>query len=144
MESFTNYLGSDEYQGVIDGIEVRWSNPAKDDLPRAAERMKVTEAALKRVTEHIAHASAKRRKLSVAIVRGTLHDTTTNSKTGEIKPDMRHCTVTANPGKNKTHIYVTGMTTGEKAFDTMTVVGESVIKNGTIDPDQCMGTFPPL
>ncbi|OJD09655.1 hypothetical protein ACJ73_10164, partial [Blastomyces percursus] len=146
IESFSNYLKPNEYQGEIDGVDVRWSNPAKNRLSQDAERLRVTEVDLKRVTEHFAHACAKRLKLNAVIIKSSFHDTTTNTKTNEVKTDWRHCTVTVNPGQNKAHLYITGMSIGDKAFDNANLTGESVlVKNTNIrDPNLSIGTLPPM
>ncbi|KAJ5422150.1 hypothetical protein N7491_010595, partial [Penicillium cf. griseofulvum] len=57
---YLNNLPADAIEGTIDGITIRWSNNGNFNLPGNASKFKIDPGDMKRATEHVAHACAKR------------------------------------------------------------------------------------
>lgn len=57
---FTSCLFLDVYEGIVEGITIEWTPKAKARLPENARNFEKDLADMKTVTEHVAHASAKR------------------------------------------------------------------------------------
>ncbi|PGH29111.1 hypothetical protein GX50_08140 [[Emmonsia] crescens] len=100
-----NHLAADCYKGEIDHISLEWSPNSIKRLPADAKVFSIDEIALKSITEHLAHASAKRLERKKVRIYGSFHSTTTDIANDVTKPDGCHCTIKANPGQYKVHIY---------------------------------------
>ncbi|KKZ67270.1 hypothetical protein EMCG_07038 [[Emmonsia] crescens] len=90
-----NHLAADCYKGEIDHIYLEWAPNAIDRLPTDARVYNIDEIALKSITEHLVHASAKRLGRKEVRIYGSFHSTTTDIANGVTKPDGCHCTIKA-------------------------------------------------
>ncbi|WEW60861.1 hypothetical protein PRK78_006349 [Emydomyces testavorans] len=126
--AFPNHLAEDCYDGAIDGIQLGWSNSAKSWLGGQAAKSKVDRNALKAVTEHLLHRSAKRLGQDRARVIARPHDTTTDMATGMMHENQFHVSGILRPGRLMVHIYLSDLGEGPSGFDNLKVTRESVVK----------------
>ncbi|PGH17441.1 hypothetical protein AJ80_04811 [Polytolypa hystricis UAMH7299] len=129
--AYPNRLAADIYDGDIDGIRDRLDEDAD---ARAADR-----SSLKAITEHLAHACAKRlQKSRVRILAAR------DESSSERHPPPISIFVAVMPDQWKVHIYIAGIAKGPTAFDNLTVKGEGVKKPRTNnwDPILSIGTLP--
>ena len=60
--AFTNCLPLDLYEGMIEGITIKWTPKAKARLPENARKFEKDLGKIRAATEHVAYASARLQK----------------------------------------------------------------------------------
>ncbi|KAJ9413413.1 hypothetical protein QL093DRAFT_2089731 [Fusarium oxysporum] len=101
------------YDGVIDGIQVRWQPAAIPTLDQDALTHGVPVDTLKRMCEHLGHLLARQLRSSRATIN-------VDSRTGKKTDDGDHITVEVSGGeygRRKCHVYLEGHGQGEGKYD---------------------------
>ncbi|EGU74083.1 hypothetical protein FOXB_15406, partial [Fusarium oxysporum f. sp. conglutinans Fo5176] len=82
-----------QYEGMINGIEVRWQPAGKAKLPSDAGILQVPVETLKRMCEHYGYLLGYRLQSSRVVIKSGPHSFSVDSKTGKRSNDGDHFTV---------------------------------------------------
>ncbi|KAJ9413913.1 hypothetical protein QL093DRAFT_2090116 [Fusarium oxysporum] len=132
------------YDGVIDGIQVRWQPAAIPTLDQDALTHGVPVDTLKRMCEHLGHLLARQLRSSRATIKAGPHSFSVDSRTGKKTDDGDHITVEVSGGeygRRKCHVYLEGHGQGEGKYDNIRMRAVSVMdkKGKEVDRDLSVG-----
>ncbi|KAJ5533560.1 hypothetical protein N7494_010112 [Penicillium frequentans] len=126
MEDWTiPYLGPDEWEKDCDGLLIKWTPKARENLQNDAIRLRLDVNTLKAVAENLAWYSANKHGEKEVLIRGSVHSFTTSTRTRRTRADGEHVSVSLQGGGLKGHIYFE-----RRDWSNLNVVGESFTGDG--------------
>ncbi|KAJ6016790.1 hypothetical protein N7451_000169 [Penicillium sp. IBT 35674x] len=84
------YLEPDEWEKDCDGLLIKWSPKARENLQNDATRLGLDVNTLKAVAENLAWDSANRHGEKEVLIRGSVHSFMTSTRTRRTRPDGEH------------------------------------------------------